>query len=50
MATTEDILKKSGEETATYIDENGERKTGTVLRGYIDAAKDADYFGTQADL
>ena len=50
MATKEDILKESGAETATYIDENGERKTGTVLRGYIDAAADADYYGAQSDL
>lgn len=50
MATKEDILKESGAETATYIDKNGERKTGTVLRGYIDAAADADYYGAQGDL
>lgn len=50
MATKEDILKESGAETATYIDENGERKTGTVLRGYIDAAADADYYGAQSDI
>ena len=79
MATTKDILKAVGGETATYIDENGERKQGKVLdgyksaaanamtsgaggapamtaggesalRGYVDAAEGADYYGTQADL
>lgn len=48
--TTEELLKESGAETATYIDEAGEKKTGTVLRGYINAEKDADYYGTQGDL
>lgn len=50
MATTEDILKAGEEETATYIDDNGEKKTGTVLKGYIDAAEGTDYYGAQSEL